>query len=85
MYPHTHIAYMASVPCRSGHRLDRPDLADQIMDWISLRTNAFTSSNAAELASKVYKYYFNKNKKSRKSLLNQKVSNPAFGSSPQTD
>ena len=47
--------------------------------------NAFTSSNAAELASKVYKYYFNKNKKSRKSLLNQKVSNPAFGSSPQTD
>lgn len=47
--------------------------------------NGFTSSNAAELASKVYKYYFNKSKKARKSLLDQKVSNPALGSSRQTD
>lgn len=47
--------------------------------------NGFTSANAAELASNVYKYYFNKNKKFRKSLLNRKVTNPALGSSAQTD
>ncbi len=47
--------------------------------------NGFTSSNAAELASNVYKYYFNKSQKSRKSLLNQKVSDPALGSSRRTD
>lgn len=47
--------------------------------------NGFTSSNAAELASNVYKYYFNKSEKSRKSLLNQKVGNPALGSSRRTD
>lgn len=41
--------------------------------------NGFTSSNAAELASKIYKYYFDK--KSRKSLLQGKVTSPTFGSS----
>lgn len=41
--------------------------------------NGFTSSNAAELASKVYKYYYDK--KSRKSLLNGKVTSPTLGSS----
>ncbi len=45
--------------------------------------NGFTSANAIELASKVYRYYFDK--KSRKSLLNQKVSNPTMGSSSQMD
>lgn len=45
--------------------------------------NGFTSANAVELASKVYRYYFDK--KSRKSLLNQKVSDPTMGSSTQTD
>lgn len=47
--------------------------------------NGFTSSNAAELASNVYKYYFDKSKKSRKSLLNKKVGDPALGSSRRTD
>ncbi len=45
--------------------------------------NGFTSSNAAELASNIYKYYFDKN--SRKSLLNSKVSIPTIGSSRQMD
>lgn len=45
--------------------------------------NGFTSSNAAELASNIYKYYFDKN--SRKSLLNSKVSNPSLGTSRQMD
>ena len=45
--------------------------------------NGFTSSNAAELASKVYKYYFDR--ASRKSLLNKKVSNPAMNSGGVTD
>ena len=47
--------------------------------------NGFTSANAAELASNVYKYYFNKSKKSRKALLNKKVGDPALGSSRRTD
>lgn len=47
--------------------------------------NGFTSSNAAELASNVYKYYFSNNNKFRKDLLNKKVTNPAIGSSAQTD
>lgn len=41
--------------------------------------NGFVSANAAELASKIYKYYFDK--KSRKSLLRGKVTSPTFGSS----
>lgn len=45
--------------------------------------NGFTSSNAAELASKIYKYYFDKN--SRKSLLNSKVSSPTIRTSQQRD
>lgn len=45
--------------------------------------NGFTSSNAAELASNIYKYYFDK--KSRKALLNKKVSNPTIGSGRVTD
>ncbi len=45
--------------------------------------NGFTSANAVELASKIYQYYFDK--KSRKSLLKQKVSAPTMGSSAQTD
>lgn len=45
--------------------------------------NGYTSANAVELASKVYKYYFDK--KSRKSLLKKKVSNPSMGSARQTD
>lgn len=45
--------------------------------------NAFTSSNAAELASNVYKYYYDKG--ARKKLLNQKVSSPAISSNRQTD
>ena len=39
--------------------------------------NGYTSSNAAELASNVYKYYYDKN--SRKKLLNKKVSSPTIG------
>lgn len=45
--------------------------------------NGFTSSNAAELASNVYKYYYDKG--ARKKLLNQKVSSPAISSNRQTD
>nr|MCR5692200.1 hypothetical protein [Eubacterium sp.] len=45
--------------------------------------NGFTSANAAELASNVYKYYYDKS--SRKSLLNNKVSSPSLGSRLQTD
>ncbi|MBO5488308.1 MAG: hypothetical protein J5972_00190 [Eubacterium sp.] len=45
--------------------------------------NGFTSSNAAELASNVYKYYYDKN--ARKKLLNSKVSSPTLGTHPQTD
>ena len=45
--------------------------------------NGFTSSNAAELASNVYKYYYDKG--ARKKLLNQKVSSPTISSSRQTD
>jgi len=45
--------------------------------------NGFTSSNAAELASNIYKYYFDK--KSRKALLNKKVTSPTLGSSTVTD
>lgn len=41
--------------------------------------NGFTSSNAAELAGNIYKYYFDK--KSRKSLLSGKVTSPTLGSS----
>lgn len=45
--------------------------------------NGFTSSNAAELASNVYKYYYDKG--ARKELLNNKVSSPAISSNNQTD
>ena len=45
--------------------------------------NGFTSSNAAELASNVYKYYYDKG--ARKQLLNNKVSSPAISSNNQTD
>ena len=45
--------------------------------------NGFTSSNAAELASNVYKYYYDKG--ARKKLLNNKVTSPAINSSHQTD
>ncbi len=45
--------------------------------------NGFSSSNAAELASKVYQYYYDKG--SRKKLLNSKASSPAMGNSRQTD
>ena len=45
--------------------------------------NAFSSSNAAELGSKIYQYYYDKN--SRKKLINSKVSSPAMGSTRQTD
>ena len=40
--------------------------------------NGYTSSNAAELASDVYKYYFQKD--ARKKLLNQKVTSPKLES-----
>ncbi|MCH5265642.1 MAG: hypothetical protein J1F02_07060 [Lachnospiraceae bacterium] len=43
--------------------------------------NGFTSANAAELASKIYRYYFDKN--ARKSLLNQKVTSPTMGGTSQ--
>lgn len=39
--------------------------------------NGFTSANSAELASKIYRYYFDES--SRKKLLEQKVSLPALG------
>lgn len=45
--------------------------------------NGFTSSNAAELASNVYKYYYDKG--ARKRLLEKKVSNPAINNNNQTD
>ena len=45
--------------------------------------NGYTSSNAAELASDVYKYYYDK--KSRKKLLKQKVSKPKMDSHSLTD
>lgn len=45
--------------------------------------NGFSSSNAAELASKVYQYYFDKG--ARKKLIASKVSSPAMGNSRQTD
>lgn len=45
--------------------------------------NGFSSSNAAELASKIYQYYYDKD--ARKSLLDKKVSSPAISSSSQTD
>ncbi len=45
--------------------------------------NGFTSSNAAELASNVYKYYYDKG--ARKKLLEKKVSNPAINNNNQTD
>ena len=45
--------------------------------------NGFSSSNAAELASKIYQYYYDKN--SRKKLINSKVSSPAMGNTRQTD
>lgn len=41
--------------------------------------NGFTSTNAAELASNIYKYYYDK--KSRKSLLDGHATRPALGSS----
>lgn len=45
--------------------------------------NGFSSSNAAELASKIYQYYYDKS--SRKKLMDSKVSSPAMGNSRQTD
>ncbi|MCR4606059.1 MAG: peptidase [Eubacterium sp.] len=45
--------------------------------------NGFTSSNAAELASKIYRYYFDE--KSRDKLLNEKVKVPSLGSNVVTD
>lgn len=45
--------------------------------------NGFSSSNAAELAGNVYRYYFDK--KSRKSLLSKKVSSPTIGGNTVTD
>lgn len=45
--------------------------------------NGFTSSNAAELASNVYKYYYDKG--ARKKLLNNKVTSPTINSTHQTD
>lgn len=45
--------------------------------------NGFSSSNAAELASKIYQYYYDKD--ARKSLLDKKVSSPAMSSNSQTD
>ena len=45
--------------------------------------NGFSSSNAAELGSKIYQYYYDKN--ARKNLMNSKVANPALGNSRQTD
>ena len=45
--------------------------------------NGYTSSNAAELASDVYRYYYDK--KSRKKLLKQKVSKPKMDSHSLTD
>lgn len=45
--------------------------------------NGYTSSNAAELASDVYKYYYDK--KSRKRLMTQKVSGPKMDSHSLTD
>jgi penicillin-binding protein 2 len=45
--------------------------------------NGYTSSNAAELASDVYLYYFDKG--SRKRLLNQRVSTPKVNSGAVTD
>ena len=45
--------------------------------------NGFVSSNAAELASNIYKYYYDK--KSRKSLLNGRATNPTMNSHGVTD
>lgn len=45
--------------------------------------NGFVSSNAAELASNIYKYYYDK--KSRKSLLNSKATNPTMNTNRVTD
>lgn len=45
--------------------------------------NGYVSSNAAELASNVYRYYYDKN--SRTKLLNSKVSSPAMSSNSQMD
>lgn len=45
--------------------------------------NGFSSSNAAELASKIYQYYYDKD--ARKSLLDKKVSSPAMSGSSRTD
>lgn len=45
--------------------------------------NGFSSSNAAELGSKIYQYYYDKS--ARKKLIDSKVSNPALGNSRQTD
>lgn len=45
--------------------------------------NGFSSSNSAELASKVYQYYYDKS--ARKKLIDSKVSSPAMGNSRQTD
>ena len=45
--------------------------------------NGFTSSNAAELASKIYRYYFDKS--SREKLLKAKVKTPALGTDVITD
>lgn len=45
--------------------------------------NGFSSSNAAELGSKIYQYYYDKS--ARKKLIDSKVANPALGNSRQTD
>ncbi|MCH5252142.1 MAG: hypothetical protein J1F22_04135 [Lachnospiraceae bacterium] len=45
--------------------------------------NGFVSSNAAELASNIYKYYYDK--ESRKSLLNGKATNPTMNNDSVTD
>ncbi len=45
--------------------------------------NAFSSSNAAELASNIYKYYYDE--QGRKKLLNKAVSTPALSTNSVTD
>lgn len=45
--------------------------------------NGFSSSNAAELGSKIYQYYYDKS--ARKKLIDSRVANPALGNSRQTD
>ena len=47
--------------------------------------NGYTSTNAAEVASNVYRYYFAKSKKEKKSILKEGVSSSNIGTYGRTD